>query len=144
MNELITQTDYFLLKNLENTRFVLKTKQCEYNYVVLNETCFGNKIGQYLLQTRTIEKINNNDVNIQECCSLYRYAKQDFSLVILFDFSFVWNYTNNKTCYVVTWTSNITKDIVSQLLAHHPDFEFLSDEIKQAKFSLHGLTLKIM
>ena len=108
--------------------------------MISNETCYCNKLGQYLLQIRTID----NNKNIQECCSLYRNRKQDYNFYAWFDFSFVWNYANDKTYFLLTWTPNISKDTIHKLFNLYTDLEFLSNETRQAKFSQHGFNLKIM
>lgn len=125
--------DNKLFKNLKNVEFVF----AQYNCVFLNETCYGHKIGNYLLQTRTTE----GDKVIQECCALYRQKNNDPKFYAKFDFSFVWNYENDKTWFIVTWNKEtINLETVTNLFGKDENFSISHDQVI---FTLPGLSLKV-
>ena len=127
--------DNKLCKNLKNIEF--KFVFTQYNSVFINETCYGHKIGNYLLQTRT----NEGDKVIQECCSLYRQINNDLNFYAKFDFSFVWNHENDKTRFIATWNKEtINLETVISLFGLYDNFTISTGHIV---FTLQGLNLKV-
>jgi oligoribonuclease NrnB/cAMP/cGMP phosphodiesterase (DHH superfamily) len=119
-----------IFKNLNNAEFVfnkivqINNTSYTFNYVLLNETCYGYKIGNYFLQTKTIEE----DKIIQKCCALYRHKNNVSNFYTKFDFSFTWNYENDKTLFITTWNKEtINSEIVTSLFNKYDDFSISSN-----------------
>lgn len=133
--------DYNCYKQLKDLDFVLKNAENPYNYVMLNTTQNKNQFSRYLLQTRTQEKINNEDKDIQEACAIYRICKEDPNIFIQFDFALTWNYGDNKTWFCMSWSPHKNYNI-KNLVKNFNDVEIVEAK-RFVKFSLSKLCLKI-
>jgi oligoribonuclease NrnB/cAMP/cGMP phosphodiesterase (DHH superfamily) len=132
-----------LYKNIVNVEYifnkilVVDNENIMINYAIQNESCYGIKLGQYLLQTKYTEIINDVELNVQEACAIYR-TRTKKNNYYHFDMSVIWHYGNGKTYFIVTWLNKIlTAEIIKKLFSNYKDFELL--HYNQAKFTANGL-----
>lgn len=118
------------------------------NIVYLNISHSRKHIGQYLLQQRTVEKIDGTDRIVQEACSVIRNRSEDKTYYKKFDLSCVWNYDggDDKSWFTVQWVKSSDSDTdvdVGKKLAIDKFKEFndyqLIDKENRIVFSITGV-----
>jgi oligoribonuclease NrnB/cAMP/cGMP phosphodiesterase (DHH superfamily) len=135
-------TMYNLLDNIYFSEFNWQKEKI--NVVYLNCTHHKRHIGKYLLQQRTIEKAQEGDRVVQQCCSCKRNSDNNKDYIFC-DFSCVWNYDgkNNKTWYSVLWnkdTINGTspEKILNELFGSNEDYQYIESD-KRVVFTVKGV-----
>jgi oligoribonuclease NrnB/cAMP/cGMP phosphodiesterase (DHH superfamily) len=129
--------DYNNYKQLTDLNFIFN-KEKNYNYVMINTTQNKIQFVKYLLQTRALEE----NIEIQEACSLYRQQKNNQKINIKFDFAVSWHFGDSKTWFVLHWSNQKEYDI-KKLFGSFNDFE-ITEGKKIVKFSIAGLNLEIL
>jgi uncharacterized protein len=138
-------TNYKHLKNIEYI-FDKKIKGDVFNYVTMNISHNKDYFAKYLLQTRTSEFFDENNIkkerNIQEACSCYRIKNNDNQIYKHFDFAVIWNYGDNKTTINLHWSCHKKYDI-KDLFDNVDDLE-INENKRTATFCLAGLKKDIL
>jgi oligoribonuclease NrnB/cAMP/cGMP phosphodiesterase (DHH superfamily) len=142
--------DYNCYKQLRGIDFIFGEKSKisgkKYNYAILNTSQNKNQFIKYLLQTRTLEKKEKGEFEVQEACFLYRMCENNLKLDVNFDLAVAWNYGDKKTWVSIHWAEKICAEKYSDIrdiIKNYKDLEIIESK-RIVKFSLPGLNLKFL